>query len=78
MIFGYSIHSAKRIKERDISKKEIEDAVSNPDRLIHVDDLKKAIKQIGDRVVIVIFKEINGIPFIITAYKSSDVSRYLR
>lgn len=78
MIFGYSIHSAKRIKERDISKKEIEDAVSNPDRLIRVDDLKKAIKQIGDRVVIVIFKEINGIPFIITAYKSSDVSRYLR
>ena len=56
MIFGYSIHSAKRIKERDISKKEIEDAVSNPDRLIRVDDLKKAIKQIGDRVVIVIFK----------------------
>lgn len=77
MIFSYSNHAIERLLERGISKEIVEATVLNPDKQTHVDDLNKAIKRVDDNVFTVIFKEINGIYFVITAYKSSNVSRYL-
>jgi hypothetical protein len=45
--------------------------------LIRENELIKAIRRFEDKAVIVVFKEINGISFIITAYASSDLGRYL-
>ena len=78
MIFGYSVPALQRLDERGLTKEIVEETVSNPDKLVRVDDLSKAIKHFDDKVLIVIFKEINGIPFVITAYNSSDLSRYFK
>ena len=78
MIINYSAHSLVRIRERELSKEMVGKVISNPDRLVQIEELKKAFKQFDDSVVIVVYKEINNIPFIITAYRSTDTKRYLK
>ena len=56
----------------------MEEVISNPDKLIQIEELTKAFKRIDNSVVVVIYKEINRIPFIITAYRSTDIKRYLK
>lgn len=78
MIINYSTHSLVRIRERGLSKEMVGKVISNPDRLVHIEELKKAFKQFDDSVGVVVYKEINNIPFIITAYRSTDTKRYLK
>jgi len=78
MIINYSTHSLVRIRERGLSKEMVGKVITNPDRLIQIEDLKKAFKQFDDSVVVVVYKEINNLPFIITAYRSTDIKRYLK
>ena len=67
-----------RIHERELSKEMVEDVISNPDKLFQIEELKRTFKQFDDSVVDVVCKEINSIPFIITAYRSTDTKRYLK
>ena len=78
MIINYSTHSLARIREQGPSKEMVGKVITNPDRLIQIEDLKKAFKQFDDSVVVVVYKEINNLPFIITAYRSTDIKRYLK
>ena len=78
MIFNYSAHSIVRIRERCLSQEIVEEVISNPDKLIQIEELTKAFKRIDNSVVVVIYKEVNRIPFIITAYRSTDIKRYLK
>lgn len=78
MIINYSTHSLKRIRERGLSKEIIGKVISNPDRLFEIGELKKASKKFDDSVIVVVYKDINNIPFIITAYRTTDTKRYLK
>ena len=78
MIINYSTHSLVRIRERGLSKEMVGKVITNPDRLIQIEDLKKAFKQFEGSVVVVVYKEVNNLPFIITAYRSTDIKRYLK
>ena len=71
-------HSLVCIHERELSKEMVEDVISNPDKLVQIEELKRTFKQFDDSVVDVVCKEINSIPFIITAYRSTDTKRYLK
>ncbi len=58
MIINYSAHSLVRIRERELSKEMVGKVISNPDRLVQIEELKKAFKQFDDSVVAVVYKEI--------------------
>ena len=64
MIINYSAHSLVRIRERELSKELIGKVISNPDRLVQIEELKKAFKQFDDNVVVLVYNEINNLPFI--------------
>ena len=78
MIINYSTHSLKRIRERGLSKEIIGKVISNPERLVEIGELKKAFKKFDDSVIVVVYKDINNIPFIITVSRSTDTKRYLK
>ena len=78
MIINYSAHSLERIRERELSKEKVEIVISNPDSLVQIEELKKALSNLMISVVVVVYEEINNIPFIITAYRSTDSKMYLK
>ena len=77
MIILYSLHATQRMRERGIDSSDIELALSKPDRITQLEQEKRAIKKIGDRALIVIFRETNGMIVIITAFVTSKTDKYL-
>ncbi|EQB68183.1 MAG: DUF4258 domain-containing protein [Cuniculiplasma sp.] len=77
MIIIYSKHSLERMHQRGISKETVELTILRPDRTQYKVEEKVAIKTIDKSVVIVVFKEMDDVIFVITTYKSSKISRYI-
>jgi hypothetical protein len=46
MIINYSAHSLERIRERELSKEKVEIVISNPDSLVQIEELKKALSNL--------------------------------
>ena len=58
MIINYSTHSLVRIRELGLSKEMVGKVISNPDRLVQIEELTKAFKLFDYSVVVVVYKEI--------------------
>ena len=46
MIINYSAHSLERIRDRELFKEKVENVISNPDRLVQIEELKKALSNL--------------------------------
>jgi uncharacterized DUF497 family protein len=77
MIVFYSNHATRRLSERGLEVKNIEETLQNPDKLITENGQKKAVKKFGSVALIVIYKEIDDGLFVITAFNTSKVNKYL-
>ena len=77
MIVIYSKHAERRMGERGISRTLVEDVIRNPDTVKNKSDQKMASKVIDGKAIIVIFREIDDLKFIITTFASSRTNRYL-
>jgi len=74
----FSKHALIRIVERKIDPNLISNTIEDPDRLDKENGEYKAIKLLGDKVMIVVYTENNGILFIITLWESNKIKKYLR
>jgi hypothetical protein len=77
MIIIYSKHSLERMRQRGISKEIVELTILTPDKMRYKEEEKVAIKTIDGSAVIVVFKEIDDVMFVITTYRSSKTSKYI-
>ncbi len=73
----FTKHALERMKQRGISVDDVRSAVNAPDRVI-TNGETKFLKRIGKRALVVIARHINGEVVVITAFKTSKVSKYLR
>ena len=78
MIIIFSKHAEKRMDERHISRAMIEDVLGNPDDVKNQSSQIKAAKIVNGKVIVAIYKETDGIKFIITAFSSSKTEKYVR
>lgn len=77
MIVIYSKHAERRMGERGISRKMVEDVLRDLDTVKNQSDQKMASKVVDGKAIVVIFREIDGLKFIITTFASSRISKYL-
>ena len=75
MIIIYSKHFLERMHQRSINKETVESTILKPDKTQHKVEEKVAIKKIDESAVIVVFKEMDDVIFVITTHKSSKISR---
>lgn len=78
MIIFYSKHAQKRMEERHITREEVEEAISHPDRTVDEHEQVRIIKELQGMVLIVIIRNTSEGPFIITAFFSSKHDKYLQ
>ncbi|MEM5793501.1 MAG: DUF4258 domain-containing protein [Candidatus Aenigmatarchaeota archaeon] len=65
----YSNHAEEKIKERELSKKTIETAISCPDKIIESQSGRKIIhKIINKKLLRVVIEEKNDLFIVVTAY----------
>ncbi|RLE71437.1 MAG: hypothetical protein DRJ37_04975 [Thermoprotei archaeon] len=72
----YTIHALKRIKERNINRSDVEACVQRPDKLIYENKIRKAIRKIGNKALVVVYREEEKCIIIITAYATSKIEKY--
>ncbi len=73
----FSKHALKRIAERKLSAEQVSLTADAPDKLHRKDDEYQAIKLFGNKVVIVIYSLSGGVKFIITAWETKKIKKYL-
>ena len=77
MKFIYTQHALENIQERDLSKALIESTVAEPDKIMEGKIGRKiAQKQIGNKLLRIIFEQQNDAYIIVTAYYAS-AERYM-
>ncbi len=77
MIVIYSKHAERRMEERGISRTIVEAVIGNPDTKETQSNQKRAVKIVDGKAIIVIYRETDGLKFIITAFASSRTKRYV-
>ncbi|MDA8143739.1 MAG: DUF4258 domain-containing protein [Thermoplasmatales archaeon] len=77
MIVIYSKHAERRMEERGISRTIVEAVIGNPDTEETQSNQKRAVKIVDGKAIIVIYRETDGLKFIITAFASSRTKRYV-
>ena len=70
-------HAMDRLREREISTELVIEAIRNPDRIDSENERKIARKLIDGKLLRVIYEEEEAI-VVVSAYRTSKVSRYLR
>ena len=78
MIIIFSKHALERMQERPLNKGRVEAALNDPDNVIKKSDHLLAVKRFDNRVVLVAYREIDGMYYIITAISSSKTNKYLK
>ena len=78
MILIFSRHALKRMRSRAISRSTVESVVGAPDNIVRKAGYSIAAKRLNGKVVLVIYKELNNMLFIITTISSSKVEKYLK
>lgn len=69
MQFQYTPHAEKKLLARGLDKKQVEDAINNPESIYDSRFNRKiASKTIGNKVLLVIYEQERHIYIIITAY----------
>ena len=73
----YTVHAIQRILQRNIPTDLVVLCISNPDRLLAEDRVKKAVKKIDGKAIVVVYREERGVCLVITAYITSKLKKYL-
>ena len=74
----FSKHAIERIRERNINEELVATAIRAPDLVYAKGAEKTAIKKLGKRVLLVVYKSDAGIDFIITVIASSKADKYMK
>ncbi len=79
----FSKHALYQIAERSLSKNEIISTISKPDKIIPQNNHKfKAVRRLKKNnkqyLLVVIYRKINSISKVITAFLTSKVNKYLK
>ncbi len=72
----YTLHALERMAQRGISKEEVEGCIKSPDQAIR-GEVVRAIKDIGDKALVVVYRLEGDYALVITAFKSSKREKYL-
>jgi len=73
----YTLHALERMRQRGIEKKLVEQCLGAPDKDEEIEDVRRCVKRLGDRVLVVIYKPVNDTLIVITAYMTTKVYKYL-
>ena len=76
---AFSEHALYQLRKRDITKKEVLMAISQPDKIVRqTKDRFQAIKKIGGRYLLVsIFDRTQSSLEVVTAFRTSKIKKYL-
>jgi len=72
----YTFHAMERMRQRGISREEVEACLNDPDRIIE-DEEYKCVKKPNDKALIVVYRMEAGAITVITAYYTSKLYKYL-
>ncbi len=72
----YTLHALERMAQRGISNEEVEKCIGSPDSLIRR-EVVRAVKDMGDKVLVVVYRLEDDYTLVITAFKSSKKEKYL-
>ncbi len=78
MIVIFSKHALDRLHARPLDKERVESTLGNPDNTIKKTDHFVAVKKFENRVILVAYREQNGMVYVITVISSSKVDKYLK
>jgi hypothetical protein len=76
MIIIYPKHAMERMKQRNISKEIVEMLFANQEKIEHKVNESVLIKKLKTKLLVVVFRETDGVIFVITAYITSKVNKY--
>jgi len=65
------------MRQRGISVQEVEECLENPDRTVR-NDVVRAFRKLNNKLLVVVYKTLNGEKLVITAYKTSKLQKYLK
>jgi len=72
----YTFHAMERMRQRDISREEVEACLDDLDRIIE-DEEYKCVKKLNDKALIVVYRMEADAITVITAYYTSKLYKYL-
>lgn len=72
----YTLHVLERMAQRGIRKEEVEKCIRSPDSLIR-GEVVRAVKDMGDKVLVVAYRLEDDYVLVITTFKSSKKEKYL-
>jgi len=73
----YTLHALERIAERRISGRHILLCLEEPDRRIRQADTIKCVKDLGDKLIIVVYRVEGDTAVVITAFYTTKKRKYL-
>jgi hypothetical protein len=65
------------MRQRNLTANLIRECVLKPNKILKLNDARRAIKKLNDKVLITVYRALNNEALIITAYTTSRVSKYL-
>ncbi|WP_148678869.1 DUF4258 domain-containing protein [Aeropyrum pernix] len=73
----YTLHALERLRQRGITREQVEQCLREPDKIEELEGLYRCIKRLNDKVLVTIYKEFQDRIMIITAFKTSKIKKYL-
>ena len=78
MKIRYTLHALERLRQRGIKRELVEHCLKSPDKDEEINDLRRCTKKkLNNRVIVVVYKQVNDTLIVITAYitiKSTNIS----
>ena len=60
MKIAYTLHAIERLRQRGISKTQVEACIREPDKIEEVEDAYRCVKRMNDHALVVIFKKVGA------------------
>lgn len=73
----FTLHALERMKKRGVAQVEVLECLRDPDRLMKLDDVYRAVRRLGSEVLVVVYRKEDDTVIVITIYRSSKVRKYL-
>ena len=76
MKIRYTLHVLERVRQRGISREEVESCLRSPGRIVR-GRVSRCVKRLNNKALVVIFRVENDAIIVITAYRTSKLQKYL-
>lgn len=76
MKIRYTLHAVERMRQRGITREEVEACLTNPDKVIEGKGFK-FVKKLNDKALIVVYRMESDVIMVMTAYRTSKLRKYL-